>query len=97
MEVTVGRLVDGQPVFDGGRALSCDKGQALSYRSGQLACTAQEARAACNERSLLRRYGPGLKYVTVTRTETYTATRQREASWTSSSMFVDGGVGQGVW
>jgi hypothetical protein len=96
MEVTVGRMVNGQAVFDGGTALSCAKGQALSYSGGQLTCTAQIARAACNERSLLRRYGPGLKYVTLTRTETVTATRQREATWTSS-MFVDGGVGQGVW
>lgn len=98
MEVVVGRMVDGQPVFDGGRSLSCAKGQALSYKAGQLVCTAQLARAACNERSLLRRYGPGIKYATVTTTQ-QVATQRQSAQTTSfrSSMFIDGGVGQGVY
>lgn len=98
LEVMVGRMVNGQAVFDGGSALTCEPGQALTYRGGQLTCTAQIARAACNERSLLRRYGPGVKYVTLTRTETVTAQREvrREATF-RQSMFVDGGVGQGVY
>jgi hypothetical protein len=98
MEVTVGRMVNGQAVFDGGSNLSCAKGQALSYRGGQLTCTAQVARAECNERSLLRRYGPGIKYATITRTEQVATQRQVQAATTfRSSMFIDGGVGQGVY
>jgi hypothetical protein len=98
MEVAIGRMVDGRAVFDGGRTLSCDKGQALSYKSGAMVCTAQQARAACNERSLLRRYGPGIKYATVTTTQ-QVATQRQSAQTTSfrSSMFIDGGVGQGVY
>jgi hypothetical protein len=98
MEVTIGRMVNGQAVFDGGTALSCAKGQALSYRGGQVACTAQIARSECNERSLLRRFGPGIKYATVTRTEQFAAERVvQQASTFRSSMFIDGGVGQGVY
>jgi hypothetical protein len=103
-------VVNGQPVFDGGRTMSCQKGQALAYTNGtgaaggaaggSLVCVAQAARADCNERSLLRRFGPGIKYATVTRTETVTSTRQAAQSnvvTLRSSMFVDGGVGQGVY
>jgi hypothetical protein len=109
MEVTLGKVVNGQPVFDGGRTMSCQKGQALAYSTapganaaaaGNLVCVAQAARADCNERSLLRRFGPGVKFATVTRTETVTSTRQAAQSnvvTLRSSMFVDGGVGQGVY
>jgi hypothetical protein len=105
MEVTMGKVVNGQPVFDGGRTMSCAKGQALAYSTaagsaGNLVCVAQAARAECNERSLLRRFGPGIKYAMVTRTETVTSTRQAAQSNVvslRSSMFVDGGVGQGVY
>ncbi len=113
MEVTMGKVVNGQPVFDGGRTMSCQKGQALAYSTapgamsangaagaGNLVCVAQAARAECNERSLLRRFGPGVKYAMVTRTETVTSTRQAAQSnvvTLRSSMFVDGGVGQGVY
>lgn len=98
MEVTVGKMVNGQAVFDGGRALSCQKGQALSYKGGNMVCTAQVAQRNCNERSLLRRFGPGIKYITLTRTETVQSQRQsQQATAWRSSMFVDGGVGQGVY
>lgn len=109
MEISLGKVVNGQPVFDGGRTMSCQKGQALAYSTapgagaaagGNLVCVAQAAKADCNERSLLRRFGPGIKYATVTRTETVTSTRQAAQSnqvTLRSSMFVDGGVGQGVY
>ena len=105
MEVTIGKVVNGQAVFDGGRSMSCQKGQALAYSTvpgaaGNLVCVAQSARAECNERSLLRRFGPGIKYAMITRTETVTSTRQAATSnvvTLRSSMFVDGGVGQGVY
>ena len=105
MDVTIGKVVNGQAVFDGGRSMSCQKGQALAYSTvpgaaGNLVCVAQSARAECNERSLLRRFGPGIKYAMITRTETVTSTRQASASnvvTLRSSRFVDGGVGQGVY
>ncbi len=102
MEVTVGKMVDGKAVFDGGTALSCQKGQALSYKGGKMICTAQITQRNCNERSLLRRFGPGIKYVTLTRIQTVQTQRQsqsqsQQAMTFRSSMFVDGGVGQGVY
>jgi hypothetical protein len=100
MEVTIGRMVDNKAVFDGGTAMSCAKGQALGYVAGNLTCVAQAPAVNCNERSLLRRFGPGIKYVALTRTiTTSTKTAQASAQTTSfrSSMFVDGGVGQSVY
>ena len=105
MEVTLGKSINGEANFDGGRSISCQKGQALVYRGDKGAvgaatvqCIAQKAEADCNERSLLRRFGPGIKYATITRTETFTNTRQSAKTATySASMFVDGGVGQGVF
>lgn len=99
MEVTIGRMVNGQAVWDGGSALSCQKGQAITYKGGQLVCAAQIAQRNCNERSLLRRFGPGIKYITLTRTTQVQAQRQQSSQYTSfrSSMFIDGGVGQGVY
>ena len=45
-----------------GRTFTCDKGEALVMDAqGQLACHAQMPARDCNERSLLRRYGPGAK------------------------------------
>ncbi|WP_108984443.1 hypothetical protein [Candidatus Phycosocius bacilliformis] len=106
MEITVGKVINGQTSFDGGSTMSCQKGQALVYRrkanelAGSVQCVAQKPEADCNERSLLRRFGPGIKYAKVTRTETFTNTRQvvrQQQATFRSSMFVDGGVGQGVF
>lgn len=102
MVVTVGRMVDGKAVFDGGKALECQKGQALGYKGGNMICVAQKAEKDCNERSLLRRFGPGIKYMTVVRTEQYATQKtvqeaQSQAMVFKSSMWVDGGVGQGVY
>jgi hypothetical protein len=96
MEVTLGKVVNGQPVFDGGRTISCQKGHALVQNGTNLVCAPQTAAANCNERSLLRRFGPGIRYATITTTQTVTSTRQAATSF-RSSMFVDGGVGQGVY
>jgi hypothetical protein len=106
MEVTLGKATNGEANFDGGRTMSCQKGQALAYgakgsaEADQFACVTQKVEADCNERSLLRRFGPGTKFATITRTQTVTKTRQSrsmEAQTLRSSMFVDGGVGQGVF
>ena len=103
MEAMIGRMVDGKAVFDGGQALTCTKGQALSYKGGNLTCMAQIPAGNCNERSLLRRFGPGIKYVTISRTIKVESQKQAQVQQQQqqmqfrSSMFVDGGVGQGVW
>ena len=49
----------------------------------------------CNERSLLRRFGAGVKVLTITEIETYTAYREEEErlQTVSGSLSLDGGVG----
>jgi hypothetical protein len=45
-----------------GQSMSCRKGEALYHQNnGRLECRAQKPARDCNERSLLRRYGAGLK------------------------------------
>ena len=47
---------------EAGRTFTCEKGQALILNAtGQVQCRAQIPARDCNERSLLRRYGPGAK------------------------------------
>ncbi len=74
MQVTIGRQVDGAVVYEGADVLQCARGEALIFNQGQLYCGAAAARPSCHERSLLRRYGPGEKLVTLTTTETWTET-----------------------
>ncbi len=82
--------------FDGGKTMTCQKGDALWFQGGNLTCRPQIPARQCNERSLLRRFGVGLKVLTVTRTESITKQRQMAASaktgYTSVMVF-DGGVG----
>jgi hypothetical protein len=98
MEITRGRIVDGKPVFDGGANLSCAKNEALIREGAELVCRTQLAKRPCNERSLLRRFGPGIKIV---RTETVETVRERqvrrEVRELGAGMTMDGGVGQGVY
>jgi len=82
--------------FDGGKTMTCQKGDALWFDHGNLACKVQIPQRQCNERSLLRRFGVGLKVLTVTRTETMQRQVARQVERASSSMTVmtfDGGVG----
>lgn len=86
----------GQVSFDGGQAVTCDKDQALWHgRGGKLECRRQSEERDCNERSLLRRFGAGVKVLTMTVVETYTAYREEEVETasSSSSMSYSGGVG----
>lgn len=77
-----------------GRADDCAQGEALWYENGQVSCRPQIARRPCNERSLLRRYGPGEKLVRIRDAET----RQVRSETTfNGAMTMDGGVGAGVW
>ena len=89
----------GRVGFDGGRTVICNKDDSLWHtREGKLECKRQKAERDCNERSLLRRFGAGVKVMTMIITETYTAYREEEVetastSSSSSSMSFSGGVG----
>jgi len=79
-----------------GKSYDCRKGDALWHESGVVRCQAQIAARACNERSLLRKFGAGVKILTLTTVETYQAQREvvkQSASTYSSNMVFDGGVG----
>ncbi len=75
-------------------------GNADGARAGRVTCKPQRPARDCNERSLLRRFGAGVKVITITEVETYTAYREesvREESSSSFSMSLDGGVGGTVY
>ena len=62
------------------------------HNAGKLICQTQSPQRDCNERSLLRRHGPGMKFVTVVTTETIAPVCKAAVS--TSAMLLDGGVGQ---
>jgi hypothetical protein len=68
--------------------------------AGELSCRPQRPARDCNERSLLRRFGAGVKILTLLSTERYTAYRDetvREVGGSSMSFSLDGGVGGVVY
>ncbi len=83
--------------FGNGRTMSCQKGEALWFEGGNLTCRQQIPQRQCNERSLLRRFGAGIKVLTVTRVEKVAMRREvarsASASYGSAIMTFDGGVG----
>ncbi|MGE0827844.1 MAG: hypothetical protein AB7O04_00635 [Hyphomonadaceae bacterium] len=81
-------------VTKNGETFDCAAGEALWHENGEVTCRTQIARRPCNERSLLRRYGPGEKLVRIRTTETVQEARSESAI---GAMTMDGGVGQGVW
>lgn len=93
--------------FEGGQTMICAKGEALHRRRGasqgsdyELVCRPQKPARDCNERSLLRRFGAGVKVLTMISVERYTAYREEivaEESTVSSSLNLDGGVGGYVY
>jgi hypothetical protein len=105
MQVTIAEYAE-RISFDGGQTIICAKGEAL-YRSrgsaadaGQLVCRPQKPARDCNERSLLRRFGAGIKILTIVTIEKYTAYREEvvtESSSASYSMSLDGGVGGTIY
>lgn len=111
MQVVIGErdgLAGGSHDFQNVSGFSCAKGEALVHRrGGQLVCQPQIPRRNCNERSLLRRNGPGTKLVytrvpaacvptqtTIMQTVTRQVQRTRPAK--TAPMVFDGGVGQSV-
>jgi hypothetical protein len=104
MQVTLGHMVNGQPSFASGDTFSCAKGESLWHApGGQLACKTQTPERNCNERSLLRKFGPGVKLVSIGGKKTVCepvtgkvqgATRVPR-SIATGDLVLDGGVGQG--
>jgi hypothetical protein len=96
MQVTIAQFRD-KISFEGGQTLACQKGEALYHTPGQgagkLECRPQKPARDCNERSLLRRFGAGIKVLTLIYTEKYTAYRESSHESESVSMSFDGGVG----
>lgn len=92
--------------FDGGKSITCDKDQALYHtKSAKLECRRQAPARDCNERSLLRRFGAGIKILTIVTVETYTAYREEEiesssittSASSSSAGYTAGGVVTGAY
>ena len=87
----------GEARFDHGQTVVCGKGEAL-WRDvgGKLQCRPQAPARDCNERSLLRRYGAGIKIlrasVAAQCVEYRTETVQAQAT-SQGSLQLDGGVG----
>lgn len=110
MQVTLGQIEDGKASFAHGQTFACQKGEALVHRGGgNLECAPQTPQRDCNERSLLRRHGPGIKIIEAnvraktcvpsTRTVMKSVERQveRTRQVKGQPMVFDGGVGQGVY
>lgn len=104
MQVTLGGVENGEASFAHGETFACQKGEALVHHAdGRLTCAPQTPQRSCNERSLLRRHGVGIKLVQsrveartcIPRTRTVTKTVEQETG--GQAMVFDGGVGQGVY
>jgi hypothetical protein len=66
----------GSANFDHGQTLTCQKGEALYHTAaGVLQCRTQKPARDCNERSLLRRFGAGIKVLKVSRSDICAAWR----------------------
>lgn len=83
-----------------GQTVTCNKNEALWYGGKVLECRPQKRERDCNERSLLRRYGAGVKELVLRGEETITEYREEvvQSGFSSSgSMMMDGGVGGRVF
>lgn len=96
MQVTIAPWRE-QVSFAGGQTLACLKGEALWHSAGEgggrLVCKPQIPARDCNERSLLRRFGAGIKIMTLVIKEKYTAYREHSSGAATTAMTFDGGVG----
>ncbi len=97
LHATIGWREHGDDRFEGGDVIHCRKGEALRHApGGALSCATQEPRRNCNERSLLRLHGPGVKLVYYRYEEVYTETVRRESARSevsSMTLMLNGGVG----
>ncbi len=84
----------GSADFARGQTVSCQKGDALYHSAtGQLACRAQRPARDCNERSLLRRYGAGIKVIKMGGQQCVAYRSESAQSSAPGAMLLDGGVG----
>lgn len=104
MQVTLGDLEDGTASFANGETFACRKGEALVHQGdGKLDCAPQIPERSCNERSLLRRHGPGTKLVQYTMSSktciprTRTVSSDADGDGAGAALVLDGGVGQGIY
>ena len=110
MQVTIGSVENNEASFDHGQTMACAKGEALvQSAAGKLSCQVQAPQRNCNERSLLRRYGPGIKIIEAKVAETRCVEQERTVMKTvqrgvarvretqPKPMVFDGGVGQGIY
>ena len=99
MRVQVGKVENGEAKFQGASTLECAKNEALAFDGERIACRTQDIKRPCNERSLLRRHGPGLKLITLRAMETIQSPRPSVAMTSAPvvGMHFDGGVGAGGW
>jgi hypothetical protein len=66
----------GQANFDHGQTFTCKKGDALYHTAtGALECRVQKPARDCNERSLLRRFGAGIKVLKISQSNVCVAWR----------------------
>ncbi|MDR3511458.1 MAG: hypothetical protein P4L73_07490 [Caulobacteraceae bacterium] len=92
---------NGKVAFDHGQTVTCQKNDALYHTpgapgsaGGAIECRPQKPARDCNERSLLRRFGAGVKVLTLVTIEKYTAYREETTgASTTSALSLDGGVG----
>ncbi|MDI1282060.1 hypothetical protein [Brevundimonas sp.] len=102
LQVTIAEYL-GEVRFDHGETMSCRKREALWHgRGGSVECRPEKPERDCNERSLLRRYGAGIKILTMMREETYTEYREEVVQTSGiavsgASITLDGGVGGRVF
>ena len=89
---------NGQIDFSHGQTISCLKNEALYHApGGHVECRAQKPARDCNERSLLRRFGAGVKILTMVTVEKYSTLREQTTETSTGvsggSISLDGGVG----
>jgi hypothetical protein len=95
MQYTIGSFA-GAASFDHGQTITCAKNMALYHSaSGELVCRVQKQARDCNERSLLRRYGAGIKVLKIATAQQCVSYRSEQVAGqsTPSNMAMDGGVG----
>jgi len=102
MQVTIADW-EGSERFEHGETTTCRKGDSLWHApGGTVECKPQKPERDCNERSLLRRYGAGVKVLTMWYEETYTEYREEvvvREGWAvqGGAITLDGGVGGRVF
>lgn len=106
LKVSTGAMDGGAATFVSAETLTCEKGEALWHSpGGKLSCRPQAPERNCNERTLLRRHGPGVKLVEISTPKPYCEPAQRvritkvskevrsPVALPPGNLILDGGVG----